>query len=622
MPKFQYKTSQGTFVIDSNRQLTPDELSSVISKQDIQQSSRSNLLTDPVQTLKRSGGEFVSGIAQAAAHPGQTLKALGGLASGIVQKAIPGEQENEKFANALGEIVKNRYGSLENFKNTVLEDPVGFLSDASILLTGGGAAVSKLGQVSKIGQVAKTGQRISQIGRSVDPLGATIRSVGTGLRNVTQGRKIAPFAGKLDKPAIEAGRKLGIDLPASAKTTSMPVALTESFVSKGPFGERMSNKIENVYNQMVKISDDAIAKTGSASDLGSAGEAISRGADKFRERFFNVKEILYDRADFISKARNIVVKPKESLEFVNEILMNKRSAYKVLGSASDIRYFGFLKNKLQRTTVKANEIRAAIQELNKKIGNINDPVATGNKAELGKIATLLSNELDNAVVIQAPELAQDIGRANKFYKLGLNELNSHFGKKIFALKEQPDKILPAIINKSTSGNDIKRIYRLIGRENVPSVQSAFLEQFFLGAKNPQGLFTPNGISNQITKFGRDKLNRILTPEQVEKISNLDTVAKAMGRSGKITGGSQTAFLSRLAIELGPLFVNPAASLKLIAADLAASRFISSPTGQRFLSTGVPLTGRTGQRAIDLSGKFGTGGRLLRIGEISNRGERQ
>ena len=56
-----------------------------------------NLLNKPIETLAKSGGEFFGSILSAIGHPIQTAKAIGGLGAGIVQKAIPGKQDQETF---------------------------------------------------------------------------------------------------------------------------------------------------------------------------------------------------------------------------------------------------------------------------------------------------------------------------------------------------------------------------------------------------------------------------------------------------------------------------------------------------------------------------------------------
>lgn len=626
---------------------------------------RSNLLTDPIETLKRSGGEYFGGIADSIVHLPRTLKSVGQLASGAVQKVIPGEQGNEIYADSLGKFFADRYGDLDSIKRTALEDPVGFASDLSMFMTGGGSALSKAGQVSKVGELAQAGKTISNIGKAVDPLAIATKGAGTVIKSATEGKKIAPFAKGLDNSVIEASKRLNVDLPASAKTTNRIPPILEAAIAKGLFNKELISKVDNAKKAIADIGDDMVRKIGAADNLSQAGEAILKGTDKFRERFFSIKEALYEKADFTKRAKDIKVNPNESLTFVNEILKKKKSASKVLGSADDIKYFQSVKDKLAKRSIlpkevrkyeqtartsvnvedfisknpginetflrdayrkvnasqaNANEIRSAVQELNKKIGNMNDLVATGNKAELRKLATLLQNDLDLAVTKFDPKLSQDIQRANRYFKLSLDELNSHFGKQILRFKDQPDKILPAILKNSTSIDDVKRIYRMIGNENVKSVQATFLKDFLKGAKNEStGLFTPQGLSKQMEKFGDEKLIKILNESQVKKLKDIREVARGIGKFDKIAEGSQTAFTLRLIGEFSPLFQGDLMRTGLfLLGDAGFSKFISSPRGQAFLTNGVDLTNfgrKTGGRLINRASDVRKIGQGARIGSI-------
>ncbi len=450
-----------------------------------EQQPRTNLLTDPIDTLKRSGGEFLGGLKEAVSHPIQTGKALGGLALGVGQKLIPGEQKHEAQANAIGEFYKQRYGSVEAAKTTALEDPVGFLSDLSIFITGGGAAVAKTGKIAKISKLAKAGQAIGKVGAAVDPLGAVVKGAGTAIKAGTKGRTVGLGAKLADKATIAAAKELGIDLPASAQTASKVAPLAEAFVAKGLFGDKIVRKITAAHLKLANEADDIVKAVGATDDLASAGKAIFKGADDFRDNFFRTKNVLYERAMEGNRGAKIIVKPSESLAFLDEILASKEAATKVLGKAEDINFFKTIQKNLGRGSIKGNEYRSAIQELNSKIKVISDPIATGNKAKLSKLATLMADELDEAIKVQNPNFGGALDEANKFFKEGIDQLNSSFGKKIFALKDQPDKILPAILNNRTSINDIPKIYKLIGKDNIPAVQGAFLEEYLLNQRIQQ-----------------------------------------------------------------------------------------------------------------------------------------
>lgn len=613
-------------------------------------------------TIAKSGGKLVGDIATAVTHPVETVKGVTGAVVGGAQKLIPGKQAQEPIFEGLVDVYKDRYGSGEKAFKTVSEDPIGFLSD----IAAGVGGVGLVAKGSKVGSVA------SKLATSIDPLTQATRGVGAIAKGATKGKKIAPFAGKVDPEVVKAAKETGVDLPASAKTTSRIVPQVESMAIKGMFGQDLVDKIDNAKVTLSKYADDVISKTNASPDLTSAGRSISEGVEAYRSNFMKIKNELYEKATIPVKAGKgqevIRVNPQESLGFITDILADKKRAAELLGKADDIAYFGNIKSKLtnkavlpkelshfrkkvmdspdfatfvannpgyeqkflssvykrvKNSQVDARTLHSAIKELNNKISNITDPVATGNKGTLKKLVTLLANDLDNAITTQRPDLAKAIESANQFYSEGISKLNSGYGKKIADLADsgQYDKILPAIINQSTSIEDIPKIYEIVGQQNVPGVQSAFLNRLFQDAKNLEGEFSPTGMTAQINRFGGDKkLSAILTPEQFKAVKNIETVAKSFGNLNKISGGSQTAFLARIATEVGLLFSNPVLGLKLIAGDALASKFIASPQGQAILGQGVQLTGRTGQGIMSKAPAVGKVGGALRIEGQRQEGE--
>ena len=147
-----------------------------------EKTSWSDVGTQAVENLPKSGAEFVSNIWNAISHPVDTAKNLYNLGSGVAQvlgyPAAPGEENNKQTAMAVGQFFADRYGGMENVKKTIATDPVGFLSDASTALTAGGALATKLP-----GLAGKTGQAIATAGRAIDPLslaGKAVKPVLTG----------------------------------------------------------------------------------------------------------------------------------------------------------------------------------------------------------------------------------------------------------------------------------------------------------------------------------------------------------------------------------------------------------------------------------------------------------
>jgi hypothetical protein len=121
--------------------------------------------------IPSSGLKYAKDMAYPVMHPQETVESLGNLASGVLHKTpfYPGVQDDEKYADAVGQHMKDRYGGIDNIGRTVRDDPVGFLGDAAGLLTLGGMA-------PKMAKVAS-------VGRTIEPANLALKSAAhiTGL---------------------------------------------------------------------------------------------------------------------------------------------------------------------------------------------------------------------------------------------------------------------------------------------------------------------------------------------------------------------------------------------------------------------------------------------------------
>jgi hypothetical protein len=116
-----------------------------------------------VSNVGESAVKTAQGIVQPLLTPVQTVKDLGNLAIGVAQLAIPGKQDKEKFAKALGQFYLDRYGSLEKASNTIYSDPVGVVADISTVIGGGAGILKAGGQATKIGGLTRAGQRLGAL---------------------------------------------------------------------------------------------------------------------------------------------------------------------------------------------------------------------------------------------------------------------------------------------------------------------------------------------------------------------------------------------------------------------------------------------------------------------------
>jgi len=138
-----------------------------------------------VTNIPKSTAEAAMGIYQAVTNPIETAKTIGDVLAGGVYNVLPKEAVSfiDKFdsnpankeraiktANAVGGIYTDRYGDWEKIKRTMAEDPIGAISDLSLLFSGGAGAASKVG-------MAKTAGALTTAASATNPINALVKPV-------------------------------------------------------------------------------------------------------------------------------------------------------------------------------------------------------------------------------------------------------------------------------------------------------------------------------------------------------------------------------------------------------------------------------------------------------------
>ena len=164
----------------------------------------SDVLSRAVTNTPKSALEFGRNIYESVIHPLDTLEGIGHLVVGaghalkpkhieaFMQKGGWEEKDLEKSiqtANAVGDFYKNRYGSVEGFKEAVATDPVGVASDLATILSGGAGLANKTGVVTKATELA------GKMGASPEAL-ATAGKVAENLNPVTATGNVVSAVGK------------------------------------------------------------------------------------------------------------------------------------------------------------------------------------------------------------------------------------------------------------------------------------------------------------------------------------------------------------------------------------------------------------------------------------------
>jgi len=138
-----------------------------------------------VTNIPKSTAEAAMGIYQAVTSPIETAKTIGDVLAGGVYNVLPKEAVSfiDKFdsnpankeraiktANAVGGIYTDRYGDWEKIKRTMAEDPIGAISDLSLLFSGGAGAASKAG-------MAKTAGALTTAASATNPINVVAKPV-------------------------------------------------------------------------------------------------------------------------------------------------------------------------------------------------------------------------------------------------------------------------------------------------------------------------------------------------------------------------------------------------------------------------------------------------------------
>ena len=129
-----------------------------------------------------SAGRFAGSMWEMISQPVTTAKNIGALGSSIISLVRDGEQGNEQLIKDVGQFFADRYGGAENVAQTLRDDPIGFLADATMILTGG-ASISARVPTVMAGAVAKN---LNKIAKTIDPVNVATKVTGNALKKAGQ----------------------------------------------------------------------------------------------------------------------------------------------------------------------------------------------------------------------------------------------------------------------------------------------------------------------------------------------------------------------------------------------------------------------------------------------------
>jgi len=142
--------------------------------------------------IPQSAYKYGKDIYEAVTSPVETMQGLGSLTKAAINAITPDviakwlydPKEAEKagqVGTAVADFYRQRYGTVENFKQSLAQDPVGVMGDLSTILNiGGGTAkmATMVPQIGEQGKVAALAKRLSGASQITDPLMLTGKTAG------------------------------------------------------------------------------------------------------------------------------------------------------------------------------------------------------------------------------------------------------------------------------------------------------------------------------------------------------------------------------------------------------------------------------------------------------------
>lgn len=374
-----------------------------------------------ISNIPRSAVQFAKNVAMPFLHPIDTAKGIGRLGGSLLEKGTealseaspesmsPEEQSpvtymsdygygdkpgryDTQASDMAGQMIKDRYGSVENFQKTAQEDPVGLLADLSMILTAGGSAAATLP-----GKAGKIGQFVKKAGMAAEPINLTKGALKLAVSKATS--KAMPAA------MYESSAKFSTTIPKSKRTQMAETALKYKIRPTSTGIKKLDTLVTEFDTKIDGLIDDAT----------KAGKTIPRAAvyrhlKGLRQEAsgMNIDAAAeVNQINRVAKTLDLHLRKlgKDKLT-PNELQSLKQSTYeKINFDASQLRSRVGTKGAqkaIARAAKESIESVADVKDLNRELGKLLElrgPRKTGAKA-LEKSASRIENR--NIVGIDEP----------------------------------------------------------------------------------------------------------------------------------------------------------------------------------------------------------------------------
>lgn len=328
-----------------------------------------------VSNIPSSALGVAEAMVQPIIHPIDTAQAVGNLTLGGLSKAdkyisdIPFIQnlresmqplmsqlqqqgqaqplsEFEPYADQFNQFISDRYGSVESFKKTVQEDPVGVLADIATVISVGSVAPGTAGRVA------------SKTARALDPLNVVKAPVKAAVRKSIP--KNLPFnmydeSAKFPTSLPAAKRKAIIDTALEYGITPNRKGLARLGTVAADFGEKIDSLIQAadasgqripvraVFTRLKELRKEmGSAKLEGAADVRKINGVAKRFANDMRrqrKQSFSPSELQKFKEDIYNKINFDAINKRSNLALDNTRKAIAKSAKEAIEKVADVRDF-------------------------------------------------------------------------------------------------------------------------------------------------------------------------------------------------------------------------------------------------------------------------------------------
>lgn len=633
MTRQQYQQKYGTAPTPSVSQ--PSSQPIKMTRAEYEQKYGQKTPSGFVGNLFKSGGKLIGDTVGAIANifnpdmEKNTVANVAKLSTGVAQLAdptqgnkivskIPGLSQvqgkfgdQEQTARNVGQFYKQRYGGVQNIKDTFYNDPIGMLADVGTVVTGAGGALratgsvaSKLGSVSNASKLTQAGRVATNIGTKIDPLVVAGKGLGSV---VNKSKNLFSRAGSSVNNLDDINRLKniaqaeGVELPLSATTQNQFIRQGEALSGKGLFGGKISNRFEQAQglsNKMLgKITNENVGDISAIRN--SLGESVRGQLKTFSKGFKQKASGIYDEIE--TSLGSAKVKPINTQKIVAEILSQQKLSALPQGASTNL--LKTLQANLKKTNsyAKLNQTRKDIGQLMKST----DSVASGQQAQLKAIYGAIQKDLDEvaqyakkgtAEIETSLKTKQSIdAKWKEFSKL----LNIQEGKQILGNAVDIEDIVPRIY-KPNNVSSITRLKKFVTPQTFKELGDTLITDIVNNSLGRDGLIDPGKWVTNMKKWDQPTLKVAIGETGVQKLQSITDAIddasfakKQIGDSTRAYSGSQTAMLANTGIGGGSLVgslltLNPVPILTYLGVNAIGAGVFGSNLGRKALQSQLKL----------------------------------